>query len=57
MTWLERILLSGKFLAPQIEIADGGFEGINKALNALRQGTVRGKRIVVPVQRSSAMAA
>lgn len=57
MTWLERILLSGKFLAPQIEIAEGGFEGINKALNSLRQGTVRGKRIVVPVQRSSAMAA
>lgn len=57
MTWLERLLLSGKFLAPQIEIAEGGFEGINGALNSLRHGTVRGKRIVVPVQRASATAA
>lgn len=56
MTWLERLLLSGKFLAPAIEVADGGLEGINKALDCLRHGTIKGKRIVVPVQRAQATA-
>lgn len=56
MTWLERLLLSGQFLTPLIEIADGGLEGVNKALNSLRHGTVRGKRIVVAISRAQATA-
>jgi D-arabinose 1-dehydrogenase-like Zn-dependent alcohol dehydrogenase len=47
--WLEDLLDKELLEAPEIEIADGGLEGINAALDRLRNGTVNGPRIVVPL--------
>ena len=50
MTWLEQ-LLEAKVLAPPIiQLAAGGLEGINDALDQLRDGKASGKRIVVPLE-------
>lgn len=49
MIWLEQLLVKGVLQPPEIQIADGGLEGINEALDSLRTGSVSGKRIVVPV--------
>jgi NADPH:quinone reductase-like Zn-dependent oxidoreductase len=54
MAWLERLLLANKLIAPQVELAVGGLNGINKALDLLRKGTVNGKRLVVPLQTRTA---
>lgn len=49
MSWLEELLV-GKFLqAPDIAVAAGGLEGINEALDRLRNGSISGKRLVVPI--------
>jgi len=56
MAWLERLLLNDKLITPQVEIASGGLEGVNAALDVLRKGAAAGKRIVVPVQQVSAAA-
>lgn len=50
MSWLEKLLLANKLIAPRVEVAVGGLSGINKALGQLRDGTVTGKRLVVPLQ-------
>ena len=34
---------------PDIELAEGGLHGINAALDRLRDGSVNGPRIVVPL--------
>ncbi|KAE8445443.1 hypothetical protein EG329_013456 [Mollisiaceae sp. DMI_Dod_QoI] len=49
MVWLEKLLDSNMLITPDIEIAEGGLEGINAALDKLRDGTVNGPRIVVPL--------
>ena len=57
MTWLERLLLAKRLIAPQIQTAVGGLSGINEALDQLRQGAVTGKRLVVSLQRHTAVVA
>ncbi|KAL9612089.1 MAG: hypothetical protein Q9167_003311 [Letrouitia subvulpina] len=49
MIWLEQLLIKGILHPPEIEIAAGGLEGVNEALDSLRVGSISGKRIVVPV--------
>ena len=51
MIWLEMLLKQNMLSTPEIEIADGGLEGINAALDKLRDGSVNGPRIVVPLRR------
>jgi hypothetical protein len=48
--WLERLLEKKLLATPDIEVAEGGLEGINAALDKLRNGTVNGPRIVVPLR-------
>jgi NADPH:quinone reductase-like Zn-dependent oxidoreductase len=57
MTWLERVLLAKELIAPEVETAVGGLNGINKALDLLREGTLTGKRVVVPLGKRTAIAA
>ena len=52
MDWLERLLLEKALKTPEIVIASGGLEGINGALDQLRNGTVSRKRIVVPITKT-----
>ena len=47
MVWLERLLLAGALRGPPTEVADGGLEGINNALDAMQKGTKGGKRVIV----------
>ena len=55
MTWLERLLLAERLICPETEIAVGGLSGINKALDSLRKGTSTGKRVVVPLDKRTAL--
>lgn len=48
--WLEMLLEQKLLATPDIEVAEGGLEGINDALDKLRNGTVNGPRIVVPLR-------
>lgn len=57
MIWLEQLLLAKRLIAPEVETAGGGLSGINKALSLLREGTVTGKRLVVPLEQRTAIAA
>ena len=50
MRWLEELLDQKLLVAPDIEIAHGGLGGINDALDKLRDGSVSGHRIVVPLR-------
>lgn len=50
MVWLEKLLENGSLATPDIEVADGGLQGINDALDRLRDGSVSGPRIVVPLE-------
>ncbi|KAH6724550.1 hypothetical protein BKA61DRAFT_536174 [Leptodontidium sp. MPI-SDFR-AT-0119] len=50
MIWLEKLLDQDLLRTPDIEIAAGGLEGINAALDRLRDGSVNGPRIVVPLK-------
>jgi len=47
--WLEKLLHHNLIQMPDIEVADGGLQGINAALDRLRDGSVNGPRIVVPL--------
>lgn len=47
MVWLEKLLRDGLVTAPEAEIAPGGLEGINDALDRMRRGEVSGKRLIV----------
>lgn len=49
MVWLEQLLLANLLAPPDVDVAAGGLEGINDALDQLREGNVSGKRIVVPL--------
>jgi D-arabinose 1-dehydrogenase-like Zn-dependent alcohol dehydrogenase len=49
MLWLETLLEQKLLTTPDIEVAEGGLEGINAALDRLRDGSVNGPRIVVPL--------
>ena len=50
MVWVEKLLENGLLSTPDFEIAEGGLKGINDALDLLRDGSVNGPRIVVPLQ-------
>lgn len=49
MVWLEKLLEQKLLATPDIEVAEGGLQGINAALDKLRDGSVNGPRIVVPL--------
>lgn len=49
MVWLEKLLERKLLATPDIEVAGGGLKGINAALDRLRDGSVNGPRIVVPL--------
>lgn len=49
MIWLEKLLDQKLLATPDIEVAEGGLQGINDALDKLRNGIVNGPRIVVPL--------
>ncbi|KAF7867290.1 hypothetical protein EAF04_005373 [Stromatinia cepivora] len=49
MIWLERLFKHNRIATPEIEVAHGGLQGINAALDRLRDGSVNGPRIVVPL--------
>ncbi|KFY52592.1 hypothetical protein V496_08343 [Pseudogymnoascus sp. VKM F-4515 (FW-2607)] len=49
MVWLERLFEEGKLHPPPIEVASGGLQGVNGALDRLREGAAGGERIVVPL--------
>ncbi|CAL3967898.1 unnamed protein product [Diplocarpon coronariae] len=49
MVWLEKLLERKLLHTPDIEVAAGGLAGINAALDRLRDGSVNGPRIVVPL--------
>lgn len=51
--WLEKLLVAKALRLPEVEVAEGGLAGINDALDRLRSGTVRSKRIVVSVGERS----
>ena len=53
MRWLEELLVAKELKPPDIALADGGLEGINEALDRLRNGTISAKRIVVPIGNNS----
>ena len=55
MIWLEELLVAKALITPDIELAQGGLSGINEALDKLRNGTVSGKRIVVPIEASTSL--
>lgn len=48
-TWLEGLLASSVIGLPEIIRAEGGLEGVNAALETLRNGSASGKRIVVNI--------
>lgn len=49
MIWLEKLLDLRRVSTPEIVVAEGGLEGINEALDRLRDGSVNGPRLVVPL--------
>lgn len=49
VVWLEELLLANVLIPPDVDVAAGGLEGINDALDQLRGGNVSGKRLVVPL--------
>ncbi|KAK4693116.1 dimethylsulfone monooxygenase, partial [Lecanoromycetidae sp. Uapishka_2] len=50
MVWLEQLLVAQILEPPEVAIAEGGLQGINEALDKLRNGAISGKRIVVPIE-------
>ncbi|RAH46240.1 zinc-binding alcohol dehydrogenase family protein [Aspergillus brunneoviolaceus CBS 621.78] len=50
VAWLEELLASNTLLGPEVVRHAGGLEGVNAALDTLRQGSVSGKRIVVDLE-------
>lgn len=53
MVWLEQLLAANVLAPPDVDIAQGGLEGVNSALDQLREGNASGKRIVVPLGTES----
>lgn len=49
MAWLEQALKYKVLSLPVIETAPNGLEGVNAALDRMRQGQISGKRLVVPL--------
>ena len=49
MTWLEKALETQAIALPEVEHGEGGLEGINAALDRMRNGEVSGRRLVISV--------
>ena len=49
MAWLEQALQYEVLQLPIVESAPGGLEGVNAALDRMREGQISGKRLVVPL--------
>ncbi|KAK2063087.1 alcohol dehydrogenase GroES-like domain-containing protein [Colletotrichum caudatum] len=47
VTWLERLLENGLISAPELLGVEEGFDGINRGLDRMRRGEIRGGRMVV----------
>lgn len=45
--WLERLLREGLLTPPEILAVEHGFDGVNRALDRMRKGEIRGGRVVV----------
>ncbi|KAK2785230.1 hypothetical protein FQN52_008567 [Onygenales sp. PD_12] len=54
MAWLEQLMINDALVLPEVVHAAGGLEGINSALQTLREGSelVSGKRMVVDLLES-----
>ncbi|KAF6826994.1 zinc-binding dehydrogenase [Colletotrichum plurivorum] len=48
--WLERLLESGLVSPPEVLGVEAGFEGINRGLDRMRRGEIRGGRMVVSLE-------
>ncbi|KAL0936316.1 Zinc-type alcohol dehydrogenase-like protein C2E1P3.01-like protein 1 [Colletotrichum truncatum] len=48
--WLERLLESGLVSPPEVLGVEQGFEGINRGLDRMRRGEIRGGRMVVSLE-------
>jgi len=51
MIWLEKLLERNLWETLDTVVAEGGLEGINAALDRLRDGSVNGPRMVVPLKK------
>lgn len=49
MVWLEQLLLAKVLAPPEVDVAEGGLDGVNEALDLLQNGNASGKRLVVPI--------
>ncbi|THZ66224.1 GroES-like protein [Aureobasidium pullulans] len=49
MNWLEKALETEAIALPEVEHAEGGLEGINAALDRMRNGEISGRRLVISV--------
>jgi NADPH:quinone reductase-like Zn-dependent oxidoreductase len=49
MKWLEALLKEGLLIPPDVELAPGGLDGINDALDRMRKGDISGKRLVIKI--------
>ncbi|CAD0010835.1 unnamed protein product, partial [Aureobasidium pullulans] len=49
MNWLEKALETEAIALPEVEHAGGGLEGINAALDRMRNGEISGRRLVICV--------
>ncbi|KAH7368211.1 quinone oxidoreductase [Plectosphaerella cucumerina] len=50
--WLERLLVEGLVTPPEVLAVEKGFGGVNRALDRMRRGEIRGGRIVVDVDEA-----
>ncbi|KAK1997683.1 hypothetical protein LX36DRAFT_577931 [Colletotrichum falcatum] len=50
VSWLERLLESGLISAPELLGIEEGFDGINRGLDRMRRGEIRGGRMVVSLE-------
>ena len=50
VTWLERLLEAGLIIPPEIIDAEHGLESVNKALDRMRNGEIRGGKLIVKLQ-------
>lgn len=48
--WLERLLENGLVSPPEVLGVESGFEGINRGLDRMRRGEIRGGRMVVSLE-------
>ncbi|TQN67403.1 Trans-enoyl reductase [Colletotrichum shisoi] len=56
VTWLERLLESGLISPPELLGVEQGFDGINRGLDRMRRGEIRGGRMVVSLDPAGAEA-